>query len=190
MNDRLVFISQNPYKYEELQPLFHEKGITLTYISEGIREIQSDDLEEIIKDKILKAFKMVGRPVIVEHTWLFINSWNGMPGGLTQLLWDKLQGEKICKMVGLSGNRGATAKTIVGFCDGKKIYYEKFIGTLKGTISEHPRGAREVQWGTIFVPEGHNKTYSELTIDEVNTISHRSRAFEKFFAFYLGQRND
>jgi len=182
MRGSLVFVSQNPFKYEELAPLFQKSLMDVTYIQKAIKEIQSNNLREIIKQKTLAAFELIGRPVLVEHTGLFIDALGGMPGGLTQLFWDTLQGEKICRMLSNFSEKTAVAKTVMGFCDGRQLY--DFEGSLRGIISERPHGGREFQWGTIFIPDGSTQAYSELHIDQLNSISHRACAFNEFSSFW------
>ena len=46
---------------------------------------------------------------------------------------------------------------------------------MQGTIVA-PRGQSTFGWDNIFQPKGYEKTYGEMTLDEKNTLSHRSRA--------------
>ena len=52
-------------------------------------------------------------------------------------------------------------------------------GICPGVIAESPRGTNGFGYDPIFLPEGFDRTYAELTQSEKNTMSHRSRAFEK-----------
>ena len=174
----ITFVSQNEDKYKELKPLFDENDIDVRFINDAIKEIQSDNLAEIIKEKTLVAFRRVARPVLVDHAGLFVKAWGEMPGGLTQLFWDKLLGEKICKMLSVFSDKSAVAKAALGFCDGKRLFL-KSQGALEGRIADRPRGGG-FQWGSIFLPKGYTKVYSELEIDERNKISHRASAFAAF----------
>ena len=51
---------------------------------------------------------------------------------------------------------------------------------MHGTISERPSGNEGFGYDPIFIPEGFDKTYAELTFDEKVSISHRSKAFRAF----------
>lgn len=183
MKSDVYFVSRNKFKYEEINELFIKNDLEINYFELAIEELQSDDIKKIILNKTLDAYNKIKRPVIVEHTGLYIKSLNNFPGGLTQLFWDKLQGDKICKMVDSLPDRTAFARTIIGFCDGKNIFTE-FEGELEGSISSYPKGGREFQWGTIFLPKNYEDTYSLIEIDELNTFSHRFKAFKKFIDFY------
>lgn len=49
-------------------------------------------------------------------------------------------------------------------------------GTIEGRIAEAPSGRGGFGYDPIFIPEGHNRTISEMTEDEKNSLSHRARA--------------
>lgn len=142
-----------------------------------INEIQTEDVNSLVRDKLLKAFKIIGRPVFVEHTGLYIESLNEFPGGLTQIFWDKLQADKFCELFGNGDNTNLVAKTIIGYCDSRKIHL--FEGAIKGTISEIPKGNRDFQWDCVFTPEGESETFAEMG-NRKNEISMRRIAFDKF----------
>jgi XTP/dITP diphosphohydrolase len=183
-SEYILFNTQNDYKFDEVKLLFKGKEIEIYRRKIHIEEIQSFDFDKVATQKILHAFSIFGRPVLVEHTGLFVEALDGMPGPLTQPFWDKLQGNKICKIVASLGNAKATAKTILKYCDGKRI--RTFEGELAGEIAIEPRGNIEFQWGTIFIPKiwpEQSKTYSEFPINEINKYSHRARAFEKLISF-------
>ena len=49
-------------------------------------------------------------------------------------------------------------------------------GRCFGRIAEHPSGAEGFGYDPLFVPDGHEKSFAELTAEEKNAISHRGRA--------------
>jgi len=170
----IFFITNNPYKVEELKEIFEPHNIEIKHVRHAIKEIQTDDIDAIIIDKTLKAFEYLMKPVIVDHSGLSIDALGGLPKGLTQLFWDSLQGDKICKIVDTLNNRKANAVTCLGFCDGKNIYSTNSV--LEGQISDIPKGGRDFQWDSIFIPEKQTKAYSEMTVSEKNKISQRKKA--------------
>jgi XTP/dITP diphosphohydrolase len=57
-----------------------------------------------------------------------------------------------------------------------------FEGRVAGTLVGRPRGAAGFGYDPIFVPEGHARTFAEMTAAEKHAISHRRRALDAFLA--------
>ncbi|MCG3703807.1 hypothetical protein L5F68_05605 [Aliarcobacter butzleri] len=172
---QIRFVTNNEHKFHEVKAMINVADVVIAKLK--IEEIQTDDVEKLVKDKLLKAFKKVGRPVFVEHTGLYIKSLNDLPGGLTQIFWDKLEADQFSKILGNLDTTNALAKTTIAYCDGKKIHY--FEGEIEGKISSEPKGKRDFQWDCVFVPDGEIMTFAEMG-DKKNEISMRKIAFEKF----------
>lgn len=177
---KIRFVSKNKFKIQEIQTILSPLGIEVLPIEHPIEEIQTEDVNKLVRDKLLKAFKLTGKPVLVEHTGLYIEYLNGFPGGLTQIFWDKLQADKFSEIFGNSDNNLVTAKTIIGFCNSQKI--ELFEGAIEGKIAQEPRGPRDFQWDCIFIPQGFEQTFAEMG-DKKNEISMRKIAFEKLTGY-------
>jgi XTP/dITP diphosphohydrolase len=111
---------------------------------------------------------------------------NQFPGGLTQVFWDRIGADKMCELFGSGTDTGVTAKTRIGYCDGRTIH--QFEGEIRGRIAPQPRGNRNFQWDCVFIPEGEEKTFSEMG-ESKNEISMRRRALDKF-AQYLKEQAD
>jgi XTP/dITP diphosphohydrolase len=133
----------------------------------------------LVRDKALKAFEYLGEPLFVEHTGLYLDYLNGLPGGLTQIVWDRLEADRFAQLFGTTDDK-VLARTVIGYVDGKKCHF--FEGEISGRISSQPRGPRGFQWDCVFVPEGFDKTFAELG-DKKNEISMRKQALDKFAGF-------
>lgn len=174
----IYIVSKNPHKQTELRRYLDSlPEISVKEYAKEINEIQTLDVDELIKDKLIKAFQFVKAPVIVEHTGLFLDELDGFPGGLTQPFWDRLKKDKFCHY--FQGTR-LKAKTVIGFCDGKII--KNFEGAIEGIVANEPRGDDSFQWDCVFIPKGYDKTFAELG-DEKLKISMRKLAFDKFQAY-------
>ena len=184
---KLRFVSRNEHKINEVQEILGDIGIEIIPVKHSINEIQTEDVEDLVRDKLLKAFDIVGREVFVEHTGLYVASLDGFPGGLTQVFWDKLQADKFSSLLGCGEDIGVVAKTIIGYCNSRKVYI--FEGCVNGTISEQPKGNRDFQWDCIFIPEGESKTFAELG-KRKNDISMRKIAFDKFRTFLAEEQGN
>lgn len=177
---RIRFVSQNEHKVREIQEILQPANIEVIAVNEKIEEIQTENVSLLVRDKLLKAFSITGRPVFVEHTGLYINQLNNLPGGLTQIFWDKLQADNFSTLLGSGPSTAVTAKTIIGYCDGKKVH--TFSGEIEGDICSPPRGSRDFQWDCVFVPKGQHETFAEMG-SKKNSISMRKLAFDQFISY-------
>lgn len=171
--------SKNDHKIKEAQDILFDSDVKIIPFKKEIHEIQTLDVK-LVRDKALKAFQEIGKPLIVEHTGLYIDFLNDFPGGLTQIFWDSLEADKFCELLGSNPPKYLTAKTVIGYCNGRTI--EFFEGEARGTISEIPKGNRDFQWDCVFIPEGESQTYSEMG-NKKNEISMRKLAYENFKQF-------
>lgn len=60
-----------------------------------------------------------------------------------------------------------------------------FSGMVEGKIADQPRGSGGFGYDPVFMPEGSDQTFAELSADGKDRVSHRARALEKLRAFLL-----
>ncbi len=174
------FLSSNVHKIREVETILEPIGVRVVPAPIKIEEIQTEDVYRLVRDKVLQAFGQIGRPVFVEHTGLHLPGLNGLPGGLTQIFWDRLQADAFVALVKSTGSRLVTAKTVIGYCDSHTIHY--FEGEVSGTVPDAPAGSRDFQWDCVFVPDGYSQTFAELG-DIKNAISMRRLALDQFATY-------
>lgn len=172
----LRFLSHNPDKVAEVQEILSSLDIEVVALDAEIHEIQTKDTSRLVRDKVLKAFDICRRPLIVEHTGLQLDALNGFPGGLTQVFWDTLRAARFSELFGGPGTPPVTARTDVGYTDGREIRI--FSGTVSGRIPSEPRGDQSFQWDCVFVPDGHEETFAEMGARK-SSISMRRLALQK-----------
>lgn len=168
------FATKNENKLREVNDIL---GYSLEQINIDLFEPQGINVEDIVKEKAKDAFRKVGKIVLVEDTSLEFLAWNGLPGALIKWFLGTVGNEGILNMLKNEINRKAIAKTAVGFFDGGQAHI--FVGILSGTISEKIRGNSGFGWDSIFIPDGYNKSFAEMTSIEKNSISMRKLALER-----------
>ncbi len=178
------FVSGNIRKLQEAAAILEPVGVRVLPLEIELEELQTEDATRLVKDKTLKAFAKVGRPLFVEHTGLYLGHLSQLPGGLTQIFWDKLEADRFAELFGCTADTSVTAKTMVGYTDAKQFFM--FEGALKGKIAATPKGPRGFQWDCIFIPDGYDQTFAELG-DKKNEISMRRLALDKFATFLKGR---
>lgn len=171
------FVSGNQFKIDETKEIMLGSGIDIIPFNTKIEELQTLDVKSLVKDKLMKAFGLIGRPLFVEHTGLYIKYLNNFPAGLTQIFWDSLEADKFAELVGKLPDTTVLAKTIIGYCNGMQIHY--FEGEVSGNIVDVPRGSRDFQWDCVFLPKGESLTFAEMGFAK-NNISMRKQALEEF----------
>ena len=170
MNE-LTFITSNKGKYEECKQFFPE----LQQEEVDLPEIQSLKPEEIIKEKLLKAKKEIPRKaLIVEDTSLLIKGLGGLPGPFIKWFIKAMGPENLARTAILSGDPSAIALVKIGYLN-KKGNITFFEGRSKGSIVL-PRGSNGFGWDTIFLPEGEERTFGEMSREEKKAISMRGKA--------------
>jgi XTP/dITP diphosphohydrolase len=169
------FVSRNKHKIAEAKTILGAAGIEVVPYGIEIEEIQTSDTEKLVRDKLLKAYRKVARPVFVEHTGLHLTKLNGLPGGLTQVFWDALKEQQFSALFG-NGDSSAVAATTVAYCDGRNI--KLFEGKISGHIVAEPLGPTDFQWDCVFLPDHCSQTFAEMGEYEKNKISMRRIALD------------
>jgi non-canonical purine NTP pyrophosphatase (RdgB/HAM1 family) len=157
----VTFITGNQNKADYLSKYL---GYPVDHMKLDLDEIQSIDLNEIVKHKVKQAYELIKKPVIVEDVALEFDALGGLPGPFIKFFVEKVPFEVICSMIGKKLTRKATAKCIFGYYDGKDL--ELFEGSLGGEIAKTPSGNNGYGWDKIFIPEGYIITRASL--DEEN----------------------
>lgn len=189
--DRVVtFVTGNKKKLEEVQRILFDDsstnsmGFTLTNAKIDLPELQGDPLS-IAKEKCEAAAKAVDGAVITEDTSLCFKALHDLPGPYIKWFLDKCGHDGLNKMIAAYDDKSAYAQTVVAFCAGPGQEVFVFDGRTHGKIVQ-ARGKLDFGWDPIFEPvEGEGKTYAEMTKDQKDRISHRSRAFAKLKRFLI-----
>ena len=176
----VVFITGNQNKADYLSKYL---GHHAEHIKVELEEIQSLDLKEVVRHKMLQAYAKVGRPVLVEDVSLEFTALKRLPGTFIKWFLEELTFEQICSL--LNGkDRSATARCIFGYFDGKEERY--FEGNMLGSIPEKPAGKGGYGWDPIFIPEGYTVTRAELSEEDDKITYLKIKPFEQVKAFLIG----
>ena len=175
---KINFITGNKHKVKEAKGIFQKFGFELAHTDLGYPEIQGN-LEDVAKFGAKYAANKLKRPVIVEDAGLFIKALKWFPGTYSSYVQETLTNKGILKLMDNVEDRYAEFRSVVGYCT-PKSEPEVFLGAVSGHISYEERGDHGFAYDPLFIPEGFNKTFGELTRSEKNEFSHRRRSLEKF----------
>ncbi len=172
---KIVFVTGNQHKIDEAQailPHFEIVGKKL-----DLAEIQgTPDL--IVKAKAREAAALLGKPVIVDDSGVFIEAFNGFPGAYAANYQNTVGNERTITMLQGFDNRKIRYECRAAYCEpGQEPVV--FIGIVEGTVAKEVHGREGFGFDPIFIPNGHDKTFVELGKEIKNTMSHRTFAFQK-----------
>jgi len=174
-----VFITGNQKKADYLSKYL---GHPVEHIKVDLDEIQSLDLKEVVRHKVLQAYEQVKKPVLVEDVALEFRALGRLPGTFIRWFIEELSFEQICTL--LDGkDRSATARCVFGYYDGTEERY--FEGSLNGSIPQKPAGGGGYGWDSIFIPEGYEKTRAELSEEDDRITYLKIKPFGQVKEFLL-----
>jgi len=151
-------------------------GFRLERVDLDLAEPQALDPSDIVEAKARDAYARLARPVVVEDSGLAIRAWNGFPGALVKWL-ERVAGlETMARMLDVFPDRSAIATCAVAYFDGERVIQGR--GEVRGAIAEVPRGEGGFGWDALFVPEGSDRTFAEMSGEEKDRVSHRRKAWE------------
>lgn len=200
---KLLIATNNKNKINEIRQKILEFNLdvdlyTLSDFSDEEIEIKEtgETLEENAMIKAKTCFDLLKIPSFADDTGLEVFSLDGKPGVHSARFSGVYGDDKAnrLKLLSLLQNkkedeRRARFRTIICFYDGSAPRF--FEGICYGKIIEEERGDKGFGYDSIFVPDGFDKTFAEMNLNEKNEISHRSKAIVNFLNFlkdYLKQR--
>lgn len=177
-----MLVTANPGKLLEARRLC---GSNLRSADIDLPEIQSLDLQEVLRHKGVAAAQAIQGPVIVEDTALELAALNSFPGVLVKWMQAAIGIDGLARTARKLGDQTATAR-----CGLLLIYGSTSLaaeGVTEGRLVLPARGDSGFGWDPIFEPAGESRTYAELSASEKDRIGHRGRAWRHLLAQVAGQ---
>ena len=187
---KLVFATHNLNKFKEVQSLLPStiELVSLTDIGcyDDIPET-ADTIEGNALLKVAYVKEKYGLDCFADDTGLEVRSLNNAPGVYSarysgpganaqsniHMLLDNMSDIK---------DRAARFKTVIALdYNGKQLLFE---GICPGTILSQQRGTKGFGYDPIFLPNGKNQTFAEMSLQEKSTMGHRGKAMQKLIAHF------
>ena len=207
ITDKLVIATHNPGKLAEMRELLAPYGIEAVSAGElglGEPEETGDSFRANARIKALAAARNVKLPAFADDSGLVVDSLDGAPG-IHSARW---AGETkdffaaMARIERLLQERGATtaeqrgAHFVSALCVAwPDDHVEEVEGRVDGTLIWPPRGTAGFGYDPAFLPDGHTRTFGEMTSIEKHGLpplalglSHRARAFVKLAEICLDRR--
>ncbi|WGK93665.1 MULTISPECIES: non-canonical purine NTP diphosphatase [Flavobacterium] len=186
---QLVFASNNKNKIKEIQLLVPASIQILSLEDIGCTEDIAETADTIEGNAILKAnyvTEKYGYDCFADDSGLEVDALNGEPGVFSARYAGEPKNDEnnIAKLLtNLKDvkNKKANFKTVI--CLNSKGKQHLFTGIINGQIIEERIGTNGFGYDPIFVADGYEKTFAELSLEEKSNISHRGIAVKKLIDF-------
>lgn len=185
---QLVFATNNPNKLQEVQAMLPNiKLVTLKEINctEDIPETSPTIAGNAIQ-KVNYLTQYYSEDGFADDTGLEIEALNGDPGvysaryaGPQKKAEDNMN--LVLKKLENQPNRKARFITVIALNLHREQYL--FEGICNGTIIEEKRGEKGFGYDPIFIPDGYDQTFAEMSQAEKAQVSHRGKAIQKLIQF-------
>lgn len=192
----LLIATRNCGKLRELQPLLAPLSLRLRSLSE-FPEVK--DIDEtgttFTENAILKARGYAGHTLLwtlADDSGLEVDALSGAPGvysaryggaGLTDADRTQLLLEALSQAG--STERRARFVSVIAIANPRGEIVNLSTGTCEGRIAQAPRGTNGFGYDPVFVPDGYEETFGELSAEIKEKISHRARAIADAHSFLL-----
>jgi XTP/dITP diphosphohydrolase len=204
LSGRLVIATHNPGKLKEMRELLAPYGIDAISAGElGLEEPEETGMSfrANARIKAQAAAQASALPAFADDSGLAVDALGGEPG-IHSARWagpERNFRRAMERVEEKLRERGATtperrkahfvSALSVAWPDG---HMEEFEGRVDGTLVWPPRGDKGFGYDPIFLPDGHSRTFGEMSSEEKHGLpprglglSHRARAFRKLAAACL-----
>ena len=191
---RLIFATNNQNKIAEIKSAV-TAGLNIITLTEAGIDIDIPEphntLEENAREKSTVIHKITGENCFSEDTGLEVTALNGEPGVRSaRYAGDEADNKKNIALLlqNMEGKieRAAQFKTVISLLLDNQEY--QFTGICKGKIFTEERGGGGFGYDSIFIPDGDERTFAEMAMEEKNNYSHRKKAVVKLIDF-LNRKN-
>ncbi len=174
----LFFITSNKGKVQEATEKLRLLGFSVVQKDLGYPEVQADSLEEVAAWGATFVSERFDQPFMLEDAGLFIDALQGFPGVYSKYVFFTIGLDGILQLLERIENKKAVFRSVYAYSEpGKKPLI--VLGECNGIISTKKQGTHGFGYDPIFIPNGAEKTFGEMSVKEKNQFSHRAKALEK-----------
>jgi XTP/dITP diphosphohydrolase len=186
----LCIASNNIHKIEEIKDIIDPKFTILSLDQIGCYEELPETRDTIEGNSLQKAeyvFQKYHVACFADDSGLEVPALNGEPGVFSaRYAGDHKNSDDninlLLKKLNDNADRKARFRTVITLIGlGEEPTF--FEGIVNGVIINSRRGTSGFGYDPIFVPEGYNKTYAEMSLQEKSVLSHRAIAVKKLEAY-------
>lgn len=186
----IVAASRNKHKIEEIEAITKKFGMSIISRDEaGVPPVEIDEDGETFEENSFKKaneiMKMCGKITLADDSGLMVDYLGGAPGVYSARFAgedgnDEKNNAKLLKLLEEVPAKERTAQFVsvitMVYPDGETLVAR---GECPGRIITVPAGENGFGYDPLFVPDGYDRTFAQLTSEEKNQISHRAVALKE-----------
>jgi XTP/dITP diphosphohydrolase len=196
--ERLLIATGNAHKLAEIRAMLALPGVDVV----GLDAV--GPVPDVIEDADTfegNAIKKAAETAAATGEWTLADD-----SGLAVRALDWAPGVHSARYAGTHGDDAANNAKLLAALAGCDDRMAKFVcamalaspdgdvvvlrGECPGTIIDAPRGDHGFGYDPLFVPDGHSRTFAEMSDHEKNRLSHRSRALQAAHAAWFAQHDE
>lgn len=180
--NRFVLATANADKAAEIEAILGA-DVELVPRPSSVGEVDEtgDTLEENARLKARALVEATGQAALADDTGLEVHALGGRPGVYSSRFAGEgaSYADNVAKLLAeMQGQEDRSARfrtvALALWPDGRELVAE---GEVTGRISMGARGSDGFGYDPVFVPDGSDRTFAEMSTAEKNSLSHRGRAF-------------
>ena len=191
---QLLIATYNRGKLEELREILRELPFELFDLNsfqtiEPVPETGST-FPDNARLKATGYAKQSGLMTLADDSGLEVKALGGEPGVRSARYAGEYasDAERVSKLLQALSNKGGSERaarfvSAIAIASSEGALLNMSVGVCRGNIAAAPRGANGFGYDPIFIPEGHQETFAELSAETKNRISHRARALQGAIQF-------
>ncbi|MDD5699285.1 MAG: RdgB/HAM1 family non-canonical purine NTP pyrophosphatase [Victivallaceae bacterium] len=185
---KIIAATRNQHKLEEYRELLAGQELKIVSLNDYPEYAEPEEnggtFEENAAIKALAAAEYCGMPAFADDSGLEVETLDNAPGIYSSRYAgnDRARIERLLGELEGKENRRARFVCVVALAFNGEVA-GSFRGEIYGTIGTKPRGTNGFGYDPVFLPDGSDRTFAELTPEEKNRISHRANAIKKAVEF-------
>ncbi len=189
MYKTLILATRNQHKQRELTEMLAPLGIEIKSLLDfpDFPEVEEDG--QTFADNAIKKARVTaqfsGLTSLADDSGLEVKALGGQPGIYSARFAgrpgdDEANNRKLLQLMkGVpEDSRQARFVCVIAIC-GPNQEIQTVRGVCNGTIAAEPRGKEGFGYDPLFIPDGYELSFAELSAQEKNLISHRGRALQE-----------
>ncbi len=163
----LYFVTTSAWKYQQGKEFLERHGVSLEQAKIELPESRSEDVLEVAKGKAAFAYEQLRKPIIIIDGAFHIKALNGFPKTFVKFAEKYVGAAGVLRLMESVDKRSYEWPNVLVYRDDKMEKH--FVGYIRGQIVKSiPSDLQGNDFGLIQLPDGYDKTFGQMTKEELH----------------------